>query len=96
MVEISRNYKDLERSMTVAVIAATVDFILYLLFAGMGIVWLKVITAIVAIGGPVLCLVWLYLTKEWLRQRSLWLTTGFGAIAVCTIVSLICEFPCPV
>ncbi|MBE6975900.1 MAG: hypothetical protein E7439_01720 [Ruminococcaceae bacterium] len=89
------NYKDFDRLMSAIIIATTVDFILFLIFAGIGILWLKVITAIVAIGVPVLCLIRLVLSREWLRERSLWLTTGFAAIMVCTIVSLICNFPGP-
>jgi hypothetical protein len=76
-------------------LGAAADFLLFLIFSGMGIVWLKVLTAIFAIIVPILCLVLLYLSQELLRQRSLWLTTGFGSIVVCTIVSLICNFPCP-
>lgn len=88
-------YKDLERGMTVLLLAATVDFILYLIFAGTGILWLKVLTAIFAILLPVLCLAFLYLCKELLRQRSLWLTMGFFGVFLCTIVSLIANYPCP-
>lgn len=86
-------YKDLDRGMTILLIAAAVDFILYLIFAGLGILWVKVLTAIFAILMPVLCLGFLYLSKELLKQRSLWLTVGFGGILVCTIVSLIANFP---
>ena len=49
-------YKDLEKMMTLLLIASALDFVLYLVFAGAGIVWLKVITAIFAILMPVLCL----------------------------------------
>lgn len=89
-------YKDFDRLMSAIIIATTVDFILFLIFAGIGILWLKVVTAIVAIGVSVLCLAWLVLSKEWLRERSLWLTTGYAAIIICTVVSLICDFPSPV
>lgn len=88
-------YKDLEQHMTISLIASAADFILYLIFAGTGIIWLKVITAIFAILMPVLCLALLYLTKELLKQRSLWLTAGFFGIFLCTVVSLIANFPSP-
>ncbi|MBQ8358933.1 MAG: hypothetical protein IJX37_03310 [Oscillospiraceae bacterium] len=88
-------YKDLEQYMTISLIASAADFILYLIFAGTGIIWLKVITAIFAILMPVLCLALLYLTKELLKQRSLWLTAGFFGIFLCTVVSLIANFPSP-
>ena len=95
MAERNNRYQEMDRMMTMVILGAAVDFLLYLIFSGMGIVWLKVLTAIFAIIVPILCLVLLYLSQELLRQRSLWLTTGFGSILVCTIVSLICNFPCP-
>ncbi len=88
-------YKDLEHSLIVFLIASIVDFILFLIFSGTGIIWLKVITAIFAILMPVLCLALLYLSKELLKQRSLWLTTAFLGIFLCTVVSLIANFPSP-
>lgn len=86
-------YQDLARFMTAALIGSAVLFIVYLVFAGMGILWAKVLSAIFAILVPVLCLVFLYLSQEILKQRSLWLTTGFGGILICTVVSLITGFP---
>ncbi len=88
-------YQDLEKRLTVFLIASAVLFILYLIFAGTGILWLKVITAIFAILLPVLSLALLYLTKELLRSRSLWLTAGFFGIFLCTVVSLIANYPSP-
>ena len=95
MAEKNNRYQELNRAMTMLIIASALDFLLFLIFSGVGILWLKVLTAIFAILMPLLCLGFLYLSKELLRQRSLWLTTGFGSILVCTIVSLICNFPCP-
>ena len=88
-------YKDLEQCLTVFLLASAADFILFLIFAGTGIIWLKVITAIFAILMPVLCLALLYLTKELLKQRSLWLSAGFFGIFLCTVVALIANFPSP-
>ena len=88
-------YKETEQYLTIFLIASAIDFILFLIFAGTGIIWLKVITAIFAILIPVLCLALLYLTKELLKQRSLWMTTGFFGIFLCTVVSLIANFPSP-
>lgn len=95
MEERRNRYKDLEQLMTVLLIAAAVDFLLFLIFSGVGILWVKVVTAIFAILMPLLSLAFLYISQELLRQRSLWLTTGFASILVCTIVSLICNFPSP-
>lgn len=95
MGEKRNRYKELEQLMTVLLIATALDFVLFLIFSGVGVLWVKVVTAIFAILMPLLCLVFLYLSKEILRQRSLWLTTAFASILVCTIVSLICNFPSP-
>lgn len=90
-----RNYKDFERRMTPLLLAAAAIFLLFLIVSGAGIVWLKIVTAIVAILLCILCLALLYLSRELLRQRSLWLTAGFGSILLCTVVSLLLSFPGP-
>lgn len=86
-------YKDFERNMTYAIVTDAIIFILYLVFAGAGIVWLKVITSILTLILSVLCLYTLYISKELLRQRSLWITVGAAAIILCTIVSLLLNYP---
>ena len=91
----NKRYRDLERYMTIALVASAVIFVLYLIFSAAGIIWLKVITAIFAILLPLLSLALLYLTQELLKQRSLWLTTGFFGVFICTLVSLIANFPAP-
>ena len=89
----NKRYRDLEQYMTIALIASAVIFLLYLIFSAAGVIWLKVITAIFSILLPILSLAVLYLTQELLRQRSLWLTTGFFGVFICTLVSLIANFP---
>ena len=88
-------YKAFERFMTIALCADTAAFILYMVFAGLGIIWLKVILTLVclALSGYILWV--LYNAKELLRQRSLWMTVGAGAIAFCLFISLIFNFPSP-
>lgn len=88
-------YRIMEYNMTRILIADAAIFVLYLLFAGLGVIVLKVITAIVAIIASGLCLGFLYLSQELLRKRSLWMTTGFAAVLLCTLVSLIVNFPSP-
>lgn len=91
----NKRYRDLEQYMTIALIASAVIFVLYLIFSAAGVIWLKVITAIFAILLPLLSMAILYLTQELLKQRSLWLTTGFFGVFICTLVSLIANFPAP-
>ncbi len=86
-------YKEMEEMMTRALIGDAVVFALYLLFAARSIIILKVITAIVAGVGSVLCLGFLFMTGEIKKLRSRWMVTGFGAILLCLIVSLILNVP---
>ncbi len=86
-------YKDMEQLLTALLLAVTVIFVLYLIVAGVGIAWLKVLTSILIILICAGSLAFLFLTRELLRQRSLWLTSGFFSVLVCTIVSLILAYP---
>ena len=86
-------YQQMERYMTYALIMDGIIFILYLLFSGLGILWLKIITAILAIGISVLCLYFLYACKELLKDRSLWMTVSASAVIICILVSFILNFP---
>lgn len=88
-------YRQLQQYLTYGIIAAAVIFVLYLVFAGIGIIWLKVVTAVLAILISFACLALLYLRKELLRPRSLWITTAAAAIIVCLLFSLVLNFPSP-
>ena len=89
-------YREMESLMTKIIIGDALVFVLYLGCAGLGWDVLKVLTAIIAIFGSLLCLGWLYLTGEFTRRRSLWMVTGFAAIVLCMLVSLLLGYPCPV
>ena len=39
--------------------------------------------------------VWLYLTKEFTRRRSLWMVTACVSILACILVSLCLGYPSP-
>ena len=95
MANYFNNYKTSERYMTYALIADTILFTLYLIVAGLGIVWLKVILAILCFGISGLLIWFLYTTQELMKHRSLWITVGAAAIAVCLLFSLILNFPSP-
>ena len=88
-------YKEIERNMTLALCADAGFFILYMIFAGLGIIWLKVILSIVCIVISAFLLWLLYVSQELLKRRSLWITTGAAAILVCLLFSLILNFPSP-
>lgn len=88
-------YKLFERFMTIALCADAIAFIFYMIFAGLGIVWLKVILTLgcFVLSGYILWI--LYKSKELTRPRSLWITTGAIAIAFCLFMSLVLDFPGP-
>lgn len=86
-------YRELEYNMTRVLIADAAVFVLYFLFAALGWTALKVITAIVAILVSLLCLGYLYMSNELRRRRSLWMVTGAAAVLLCTLVSLILNWP---
>lgn len=93
MAKRNNRYRQLDYLMTRVLMGDTFVFLLYLLAAACGIGWLKGFCAFVAIVGSALCFAYLYLAQEWLKKRSLWMTLGFGAIFLLTIVSLICKVP---
>lgn len=88
-------YKQMQFYMTIALIADFVLFVLYLIVAGNGIIWLKVVLAVLIFAVSIAVLAFLYLTRELLRRRSLWMTAAAGAITLCLLFSLILNFPCP-
>lgn len=88
-------YQKLERYMTYALVADGILFVIFLFFAGFGVLWGKVLTALLAIGISGFCLYILYVSRELLRQRSLWMSVSAAAIILCTLFSLILNFPCP-
>ncbi len=93
MAKRNNRYRQFDFIMTRVVIGDVFVFLLYLLCAATGIGFLKGLTAVVSILGSAACLAYLYLTQEWLKKRSLWMTLSFGAIALLTLVSLICKVP---
>ena len=93
MAKRTNRYRQFDFIMTRVVIGDVFLFLVYLLSAAMGIDFLKGLTAFVTIVGSAACLGYLYLSKELLKKRSLWMTMSFGAIVLLTIVSLLCKVP---
>lgn len=91
----NQRYKIMEWYMTYVLVADLGLFLLYLIFAAFGVIWLKVITALLAILISLGCLGFLYLSQELMKRRSLWMTTAAAAILLCTLMSLILNYPRP-
>ena len=92
----NNRYLQFERYMPVVLGIALLIFIIFLIASGTGTLWLKVTTAIMNILLTILCLAYMYLTGELLRRRSLWMSTIAAAILICTLFSLILQFPSPI
>lgn len=95
MAERKMSYKQLEFYLTIAVIANAVLFFAYMIFAGTGVTWAKILLAIVCLLLSVGTLAFLYIKKELLRPRSLWMTLAAGAVLLLLLFSLILNFPSP-
>ncbi len=95
MSERISRYQRMEWLMTYALVADAGLFVLYLIFAAFGVTWLKVILAILVILISLACLAFLFMSKELLKQRSLWMSAASAAVLICLIFSLLLNFPRP-
>ena len=95
MAKRKNSYRNLERILIAAASVDAILFVVFLISAGNGTVWLKITSAIIAIVLSVLAIGFMILIGEARRPRSLWLSVSFAAIAFCIIISLICNFPSP-
>lgn len=91
----NNRYNQMERYMCIALVLDLIFFITYLIAAGNGIIWLKITMVILTLVLSFLCLAYLYLTQELLKQRSLWMSVSAVAIAVCLLFSVLLNFPSP-
>ena len=88
-------YKQIDYLLTRVLIADTAIFVLYLIFAALGLSVLKIIVAIIALFLSGLSLAYLYKIGEFKKARSRWLVLGVAAIVVCLLVSLLLNYPSP-
>lgn len=90
-------YREMESIMTKLLIGGGAAFLLYMFAASRvgGWVVIRGIAAVAAIAVSVLGIVWLYLTREFTRRRSLWMVTACISILACMLVSLFLGYPCP-
>lgn len=88
-------YKKMETMMTAVLCLDAVIFVAYLFFAGAGMIAMKVISAILCFLISGAALYFLYITRELLRKRSIWMTLAAACIILCVLASLILKFPAP-
>ena len=88
-------YKKMEFFITVALCADAVIFLAYLIFAGMGLIALKIAAAVLCVVISGAALYQLFVSHELLRRRSLWMSLAAACIIVCILISLILNFPSP-
>ena len=88
-------YKKMEFYITIALCADAAVFLAYLIFAGMGLVALKIIAALLCIAISAAALYQLFVSHELLRRRSLWMSLAAACIILCVLISLILNFPSP-
>lgn len=93
MAQNRRSYKQLERMLTISVLADLAVFILMMFASSAGIGWLKILLGILVMVFSALGCVFLVLIDEHKRSRSLWILTAFGSLLLCTLVSLITGSP---
>lgn len=86
-------FRELERSLTMVIFADLVLFALTLTAGGAGIGWLKVIVGILTVLISGLGCIFLVLINEHKRRRSWWMLSAFGSMLLCTLVSLLTNYP---
>ena len=86
-------YQQMQDIMTKALLTDVAAFIIFLITAGNGVTWLKVVAAIASIIISLGSLAFLFLSQELLKKRSLWLSTGFFSVFMCVLASLILAYP---
>ena len=90
-----RRYRQMEQIMTYGILASAGLFLIYLIAAGNGVVWLSAITAILTLVASAAGIVFLYMTGELMRKRSLWMTAALGSIIAVLLVSMLLHYPAP-
>ena len=95
MAERKIRFKVIEKYLTIAILAETLFFILFLIFAGVGNTGLKVFFAVMSLLHAIAILAFLYLRKEMFRPRCLWMSLASAAVVLLVLMALILNFPSP-
>lgn len=89
------SFRKFESFLTRVILGELAGFLLMLLFAALGIGWLKWIlaVAVILVSGAGCAL--LVSKQEHKRRRSWWILAAFAGMLLCTLVSLIAGYPAP-
>lgn len=88
-------FRKFESFLTRVILGELAGFLLMLLFAALGVGWLKWIlaVAVILVSGAGCAL--LVSRQEHKRRRSWWMLAAFAGMLLCTLVSLIAGYPAP-
>ena len=95
MARLKSRFKKMEFYITIALCVDAAIFLAYLIFAGMGLLALKIIAAVLCIALSGAALYQLFVSHELLRRRSLWMSLAAACIILCILISLLLNFPSP-
>ena len=89
------SFRKFESLLTKVIFGELAGFLLMLLFAALGVGWLKWIlaVAVILVSGAGCYL--LVAKQEHKRKRSWWMLAAFAGMLLCTLVSLIAGYPAP-
>ena len=89
------SFRKFESFLTRVILGELAGFLLMLLFAALGVGWLKWIlaVAVILVSGAGCAL--LISRQEHKRRRSWWMLASFAGMLLCTLVSLIARYPAP-
>ena len=89
------SFRKFESFLTRVILGELAGFLLMLLFAALGVGWLKWIlaVAVILVSGAGCAL--LISKQEHKRRRSWWMLASFAGMLLCTLVSLIARYPAP-
>ena len=89
------SFRKFESFLTRVILGELAGFLLMLLFAALGVGWLKWILAVAVILFSGAGCALLISKQEHKRRRSWWMLASFAGMLLCTLVSLIAGYPAP-
>ena len=89
------SFRKFESFLTRVILGELAGFLLMLLFAALGVSWLKWIlaVAVILVSGAGCAL--LVSRQEHRKRRGWWMLASFAGMLLCTLVSLIAGYPAP-